>query len=116
MESMARNPNMEVYKEAINVIGKLANGWRTQETQKDEMLTGNSSLLLEVYEVKDDWRLVWTVDVEREKRDDIQVMKVWGILPSLKVPDLAEDLENYFGNYTSKTISRCKCQLLEGYL
>lgn len=116
MESMAWNLNLEIYKEAINVIGKLASGWRMQQAQKDKTLTGNSSLLMEVYEVKDEWRLVWTVDVERERKDDIQVMKVWGILPSLKIPDLAKDLDKYFGHYTVNKISRCKCQLLEGYL
>ncbi|GAA0173688.1 hypothetical protein LIER_27253 [Lithospermum erythrorhizon] len=72
--------------------------------------------LMEIYSIKLTLKLVWTTDILKENSKHIQVLKIWSILPSLVIPELAKHLDIVFGDYKMNVINRCKEKLIEGDL
>ncbi|KAL7231117.1 hypothetical protein ACSBR2_009396 [Camellia fascicularis] len=116
-KSMARIKNVEVRKEVLSLLEKLSSGWRLHH-EKDKVLdmNGTSSELLELYKVNGLLNLAWSVDIVKENSEDVQVLKVWDILPLSDIPKLANCLDTVFGNYTVDFMNRCKCKRFEGNL
>ncbi|CAL5365925.1 unnamed protein product [Camellia sinensis] len=116
-KSMARIKNVEVRKEVLSLLEKLSSGWRLHH-EKDKVLdmNGTSSELLELYKVNGLLNLAWSVDIVKENSEDVQVLKVWDILPLSDIPKLANCLDTVFGNYTVDFMNRCKCKRFGGNL
>ncbi|CAA2988419.1 Hypothetical predicted protein [Olea europaea subsp. europaea] len=113
--SMSKIQHIDIRKEALSLLEKLSSGWR--QLHKHEILNnldGASSQFLELYDVKEPYKLIWTVDILRDNLNDIQVIKILDILPSSKVLTFAKKLDEQFGNYTFNYMSRCMCKQLEG--
>ncbi|GAA0150480.1 hypothetical protein LIER_09412 [Lithospermum erythrorhizon] len=72
--------------------------------------------LMEIYSIKLTLKLVWTTDILKENSKHIQVLKIWSILPSLVIPELAKHLDIVFGDYKMNVINRWKEKLIEGDL
>ncbi|CAL5368944.1 unnamed protein product [Camellia sinensis] len=79
-------------------------------------MNGTSSELLELDKVNGLLNLAWSVDIVKENSEDVQVLKVWDILPLSDIPKLANCLDTVFGNYTVDFMNRCKCKRFEGNL
>ncbi|KAF5960733.1 hypothetical protein HYC85_001942 [Camellia sinensis] len=116
-KSMARIKNVEVRKEVLSLLEKLSSGWQLHH-EKDKVLdmNGTSSDLLELDKVNGSLNLAWSVDIVKENSEDVQVLKVWDILPLSDIPKLANCLDTVFGNYTVNFMNRCKCKRFEGNL
>lgn len=114
---MSKIQHIDIRKEALSLLEKLSSGWR--QLHKHEILNnldGASSQFLELYDVKEPYKLIWTVDILRDNLNDIQVIKILDILPSSEVLTFAKKLDEQFGNYTFNYMSRCMCKRLEGYV
>ena len=117
MKSMAGIKNIDVRKEVLSLLKKLSSGWRIHD-HKDRFLdmnNGTSSQLLKLYKINGSLNLTWSVEILRKKSKDVQVLKVWDILPLSEIPKLTKCLDALFGNYTEEIMNRCKCKKLEGY-
>ncbi|KAH0687926.1 hypothetical protein KY290_016580 [Solanum tuberosum] len=112
-KSIARIKDAEISKEVMTLLEKLSSGWRNSE--KNNMFnnkSGNSSVLLEVYNVKH-LKLIWTIDILKQNSRYLQVLKIWDILPGYYIPKLAKDLDIHFGQYTVDMMNRCKYKRVE---
>ncbi|XP_028125769.1 uncharacterized protein LOC114322616 isoform X1 [Camellia sinensis] len=114
-KSMTGIKNIEIRKKVLSLLQNLSSGLH-QNKNKVLNLNGTSSQLLEVHQVNEFLNLIWSIDIVRENSKDIQVIKVWDILPSAKIPKLAEHFDDLFGNYTVDKMNHCKCRRLEGNL
>jgi len=94
----------ETRKEVIEMLKKLADGWRQPPVLDIVEASRVAFTLLELYEVNDQLCLAWTV----------AGYKVWDVLPAFGIPKLAENLNILFGGYTLDTINRCKSTSSEG--
>ncbi|KAF8398801.1 hypothetical protein HHK36_014660 [Tetracentron sinense] len=81
--------------------------------QRNLNFVDGTSQSLEQYTVNGLLKLVWTIDVLEENSNYIQVLKVWDILPSPNIPELAKHLNILFGNYTVANMNRCKFECVE---
>ncbi|KAL7246356.1 hypothetical protein ACSBR2_001463 [Camellia fascicularis] len=98
---------MSFSRRDMNSLEKLSGGWRLQH-EKDKVLdmNGTSSKLLELYKVIGLLNLAWSVDIVRENSKDIQVLKVWDIIPLFNIPKLANCLNTVFRNHTVDFMNR----------
>lgn len=108
--SIARYRDSDTQKEVASLLEKLASGWREQQ-REDE---GSRCELLEWNVVKGQLRLVWTIDILREKSTDTQVINVLDILPKSEVGEVAKKLEVLVGDYTVNQLKRCRFKQKEG--
>lgn len=98
------------------LVEKLSSGWRNSEkNNRFNNKRGNSSVLLEVYNVKH-LKLIWTIDIVKDNSRYLQVLKIWDILPGYYIPKLAKDLDIHFGQYTVDMMNRCKYKRVERYI
>ncbi|KAG5534410.1 hypothetical protein RHGRI_022510 [Rhododendron griersonianum] len=116
MKSIYGIRNIGVRKEVLSILQRLSGGWHRHGDANVLKLGGTYSQLLELYPVNELLNLVWSVDIERESSMDIQVLKVWDILPIAEILKLANRLDTVFGNYTIDKMNRCKCRSFEGNL
>ncbi|KAA8532132.1 hypothetical protein F0562_006726 [Nyssa sinensis] len=117
LKSMATIRSEDVRKKVLSFLTKLSSGWR--QPQNDRILNdmnGISSQLLELYKVKGQLYLIWTVDIQKENLNYIQVLRVLDLLPLCDVPELAKRLNILFGRLTANTMNRCVCKCVEGNL
>lgn len=116
MKSISRIKNIGVCKEVISILQRLSSGWdQHRKVTVPNRPGGASSQLLELDRVNELLNLIWSVDVVSESSKDIQVLKVWDILPTAEIPELANHLDTVFGNYTVNKMNRCLCRSFEGY-
>ncbi|KAI8018684.1 putative helicase MAGATAMA 3 [Camellia lanceoleosa] len=115
-KSMTRIKNVEIRKKVLSLVQNLSSGLHQNQKNKVLNMNGTSSQLLEVHKVNKFLNLIWSIDIVREHSTDIQVIKVWDILPLAKIPKLAEHFDALFGNYTVDKMNHCKCRRLEGNL
>lgn len=114
-KSITKIKDPETFKELYNLLKKLSSGWRQSEDERNVVsLDGTCSLLLEQYPVNSNLILLWAVEIQRETSYQVQVLKVWDVLPPSEIPKLAKRLDNIFGNYTVDKMNRCKHQCTEG--
>ncbi|KAH7853124.1 hypothetical protein Vadar_033555 [Vaccinium darrowii] len=117
MISISRIKNVGVCKEVLSIIQKLSSGCHQHRKAKSLKKTGGtSSQLLKLYKVNGSLNLIWSVDIVTESSKDIQVLKVWDVLPMAEIPKLSKRLDTLFGNYTLDKMNRCKCRSFEGNL
>ncbi|CAL5371477.1 unnamed protein product [Camellia sinensis] len=115
-KSMTRIKNIEIRKKVLSLLQNLLSGLHQNQKNKVLNMNGTSSQLLELHKVNKFLNLIWSIDIVREHSTDIQVIKVWDILPLAKIPKIADHFEAVFGNYTVDKMNHCKCRRLEGNL
>ncbi|XP_021732796.1 uncharacterized protein LOC110699602 [Chenopodium quinoa] len=114
--------SIEVQKRVKEMLHKISDGWR--QSNSDEKLLmdvaginyGAAIELLKLYELDEKLNLAWTVDILKEKTSYTQVIKVWLVLPTSKIPNLATSLSVLFGRFTVNFMNRCKYKNFEGYV
>ncbi|XP_031256256.1 uncharacterized protein LOC116114239 isoform X2 [Pistacia vera] len=100
-------------KSVINLLLKLASGWRPKRRNIDSVCE-SSSHIIKQFKVEGLYTIC-TIDVVKES-NYIQVLKVWDILPLEDVPKLVKRLDDIFVNYTDDYINCCKEKYIEGNL
>ncbi|KAH7852474.1 hypothetical protein Vadar_025206 [Vaccinium darrowii] len=114
MKSITRIKNVSVHKEVLSILQRLSSGWHQHRKANIlKKIGGTSSALLELHSVNGLLNLIWSVDIETESSKDIQVLKVWDILPMAEIPKLATRLDTLFEKYTVDKMNRCKCRSSE---
>lgn len=112
-KSIARIKDAEISKGVISLLVKLSSGWRKSvKNNTFSNKSGNSSELLEVYNVKQ-LKVIWTVDILQENSTILQVIKIWDIIPGNRIPKFAKNLDIHFGQYTVDMMNRCKYKRVE---
>ncbi|CAK7338865.1 unnamed protein product [Dovyalis caffra] len=115
--SMARVRKVGICKEVLSLLAKLSNGWRPSRKKRNQIVhKGICGPLLEQHKVGEQLHLVWTVDIHCENSFYLQVLQVWGILPSSDIPKLAMNLDTLFRNYTEELMNCCLYKCKEGKL
>nr|XP_011458219.1 PREDICTED: uncharacterized protein LOC105349666 [Fragaria vesca subsp. vesca] len=110
LKSFKKLKSVILKRSVLNVLLKLANGWRPK-MQSSDILCGNSSLILKKFKVEDLYTVCPT-DIAKDLRY-IQVLKSWGIIPIEDTPSCARSLPSLL--YTDEYISLCKEKCLKGY-
>ncbi|PRQ41353.1 putative hydrolase [Rosa chinensis] len=113
LKSFKKLMSVRLKRSVLNVLLKLASGWRPK-MQNSDVICGNSSLILKKFKVEDLY-IVCTTDIAKDLRY-IQVLKNWDILPIEDVPTLVNRLDNILNKYTDDYINLCKEKCLEGDL
>ena len=109
--SIANLTGDKAKKKVMEMIKKLAQGWRLPASEKVV-----SSELLEHYNIDaGQLYLVWSIDIMKEASTCSQVIQVWDISPASELPKLAKKLMALFGRYTMDDLNLCKHKALEGY-
>ncbi|KAK9106432.1 hypothetical protein Syun_022443 [Stephania yunnanensis] len=115
--SFMKLKNLETQKKLLFLMKKLASGWRDSSKARSNLksipINGASSQLVELYNVVGQYYLLWTVDIVKEDKKYIQVLKFWDALQSQEIPKLVQHLDFVFGNYTMNTMNRCKFKCVE---
>ncbi|GLJ34038.1 hypothetical protein SUGI_0684590 [Cryptomeria japonica] len=106
-ESFTKLKDLNVRKQIINTLLRLANGWRPARKHAG---CAEKSLINEY--LTSGLHLVWTTDVERGGEVS-QILKIWNILTLKELPGLRQRLENVFATYTPGYIERCKVKCLD---
>ncbi|KAL3506739.1 hypothetical protein ACH5RR_032121 [Cinchona calisaya] len=100
-------------KSVINLLLKLASGWRPKRKNLDSVCE-SSSQIVKQFKVEGLY-VVCSIEIISESGYK-QVLKVWDILSLEEVPKLLRRLDSIFNMYTDDFISRCKEKSLEGQL
>uniref|UniRef100_A0A803LZS6 Uncharacterized protein n=1 Tax=Chenopodium quinoa TaxID=63459 RepID=A0A803LZS6_CHEQI len=114
--------NIEVQKRVKKMLHKISDGWRQSISDVKLLMNvagndyGAATELLELYKVDEKLNLAWTVNILKEKTSYIQIIKVWDILQTSKIPNLAKNLSVLFGRFTVNFMNRCKYKNNEGNL
>ena len=72
-----------------------------------------SKQILKQFKVKDLY-LICSIDIGKEYWSNIQVLKIWDVLPLVNIPKLIKHLDAMFLQYTDDFLSLCKVQCIEG--
>ncbi|KAI3470133.1 hypothetical protein Pfo_026796 [Paulownia fortunei] len=102
-----------VKKLVINVLLKLASGWRPKKINVD-WTCKSSSYIVKQFKV-DKYYVVCTIDIIENSIYE-QVLKVWDVLPMAEAPKLLKRLDNIFAMYTDDFVIHCNEKLFEGNL
>ncbi|KAL7104158.1 hypothetical protein ACP275_08G226700 [Erythranthe tilingii] len=101
-KSITKLHDMEIDKEVVSIVVELSRGWRKQKEDESAF-----SELLQLYDVKRTLKLVWTIEILREKSVEIQVIKVLNILANSEIAEMANKFDEVVGNYSPNQLSRC---------
>ncbi|CAI9770914.1 unnamed protein product [Fraxinus pennsylvanica] len=102
-----------VKKSVMNLLLKIASGWRPKRRSVD-LMCESSLQIVKQFKVEG-YYIVCTIDVMKEM-NYMQVLKVWDILPLEAVQKLLRRLDSIFAMYTDDFIHRCKEKCIEGNL
>ncbi|KAG8369518.1 hypothetical protein BUALT_Bualt14G0021900 [Buddleja alternifolia] len=102
-----------VKKLAINILLKLASGWRPKKINVDRTCE-ISSYIVKQFKVEG-YYVVCSIDIMKDSIYE-QVLKVWDILPLVEIPKLLKRLDNIYAMCTDDFINHCKEKCFEGYL
>lgn len=100
-----------IKKSVINLLLKLAGGWRPKKLNINTICE-TSSQNLKQFKVENLF-VICTVDVIKES-EYLQVLKIWNLLPLEEIPKLVKRLDGIFSRYTEDYINHCKEKCLEG--
>lgn len=99
-------------KVVINLLLKLAGGWRPRKVNVDWKCE-NSSYILKQFKV-DKYYVVCSVDIMKESIYK-QVLKVWDILPMTDTTKLLKRIDSITSLYTDEFINHCNEKLFVRY-
>ncbi|TXG56710.1 hypothetical protein EZV62_018023 [Acer yangbiense] len=114
VQSFKKLKSAQKKKLVINLLLKLASGWRPKKRKIDSVCE-RSSHIVKQFKVEG-LNIVCTIDIEKEELQYIQVLKVWDILPLYDVSKLVKRLDDIFVKYSDDYVNRCKKKCLEGNL
>ncbi|XP_012837495.1 PREDICTED: uncharacterized protein LOC105958040 [Erythranthe guttata] len=97
---------------AINVLLKLASGWRPKNINVDWKCESSSYIVKQIKVSK--YYVVCSIDLVKDPVY-VQIFKVWDILPMKETAKLLKRLDSIFAMYTDDFIDRCNEKLCEGY-
>jgi len=109
---MARIHNTEFRKQVLSILEKLSGGWRLNGCSR---IVNKNGAVCRIYIVNRFLRIAWSVDIKTENSEDVQVLKIWDVIPFVQIPKLTIRLAAEFESYSAKTINQCKYERLEGY-
>ncbi|XP_010246017.1 PREDICTED: uncharacterized protein LOC104589402 [Nelumbo nucifera] len=109
--SFGKLKRTETQKSVINLLLRLANGWRPK---KINYICESSSQLVKQFKIGYLY-VICSVDIMKYSQY-IQVLKIWDILPLEEVPNLVKRLDNIFIMFTDDYVNRCKVKYMEGDL
>ncbi|CAA0833261.1 P-loop containing nucleoside triphosphate hydrolases superfamily protein [Striga hermonthica] len=112
-KSFQRLKPSNVKKLAINILLKLASGWRPKKVNVDWECK-NSSYIVKQFKVEK-YFVVCSIDISKDSIY-FQVFKVWDILPIAETSKLLNRLDSIFAMYTDDFIKHCNEKLFEGNL
>ncbi|KAK9935671.1 hypothetical protein M0R45_022761 [Rubus argutus] len=113
LKSFKKLSSVRLKRSVLNVLLKLASGWRPKK-QSSEIICGSSSLILKKFKVEGLY-IVCTTDIAKNLRY-MQVLKIWDILHIEDAPTLVNRLDSISNKYTDDFINLCKEKCLEGDL
>ncbi|KAL2487580.1 uncharacterized protein Fot_40872 [Forsythia ovata] len=102
-----------VKKSVMNILLKIASGWRPKRRSVD-LMCESSLQTIKQFKVEG-YYVLCTIDIMKES-NYMQVLKVWDILPLEVVATLLRRLDGIFAMYTDDFIKRCKEKCIEGNL
>ncbi|KAJ1385984.1 hypothetical protein SESBI_41185 [Sesbania bispinosa] len=82
--------------------------------QSVDLLDANSVLFRNAGWKVESRYIICSIEIIKESRKYIQVLKIWDILPLEDIPQLAKRLDNTCRRYTDEYIFRCKQKGFEG--
>lgn len=100
-------------KLVINMLLKLASGWRPKKINVDWKCE-SSSYIVKQFKVKR-YYVVCSIDIMKDSIYQ-QVLKVWDIMPMVESAKLLKRLDSIFVMYTDDFINHCNEKLFEGYV
>ncbi|KAM3216603.1 putative protein isoform X1 [Capsicum annuum] len=112
-KSFGKLSSSRLKKSVINLLVKLASGWRPKRKNVNSF-SGSSSHSVKQFKVEGRYA-VCSIDIQKESTYT-QVLRVWDILPLEEVGKLLKRLDNICSMYTDEFISLCKEKCLEGDL
>ncbi|KAK9106425.1 hypothetical protein Syun_022436 [Stephania yunnanensis] len=107
------NLNSRTQKSVVNLLLKLASGWRPKKTNVDST-GGSSSQLVKKFKVEGLY-VICTVDIVKQPMY-VQVLKIWDVLSLEDVPKLIRRLDGIFAMYSDDFVNRCNVKRMEGNL
>ncbi|XP_058076276.1 uncharacterized protein LOC131224859 [Magnolia sinica] len=110
-KSFAKLKYLQVKQAVIQLLLRLADGWRPKSKSFDFPDSFQLAKQCRVRELS----LVWMVDIVKDGRY-FQVLKVWDVVPTTEVPKLLKCLDNVFAMYTDVYIEHCRVKCVEGKL
>jgi senataxin len=96
----------------INVLERLANGWRPRG-RSIEIVCENSSKILKQFKVESRY-IICSIEIVKDSRGHIQVLKMWDLVPVEDIPQSAKRLDCEFRRYTDEYIVCCKEKGFDG--
>jgi len=111
-KSFVKIKSSQLKKGVINLLLKLANGWRPKRSNMYSV-SGSSSQLIMQFKV-DRFFIICTIDIMKYS-SYIQVLKIWDILPLSETPKLIKRLESIFLTYSDDYVSRCRAKSVDRY-
>ncbi|KAL3835054.1 hypothetical protein ACJIZ3_009790 [Penstemon smallii] len=112
-KSFGKLKHSHVKKLVLNMILKLASGWRPKKINVD-WTCESSSHIVKQFKVEG-YYVVCSIDIMKESIYK-QVLKVWDILLLVEIPKLLKRLDNIFAMYTDDFTNLCKETCKEGNL
>ncbi|XP_060209393.1 uncharacterized protein LOC132636503 isoform X2 [Lycium barbarum] len=112
-KSFGKLTSSRLKKSVINLLVKLASGWRPKRKNVDS-ISESSSQIVKQFKVEGRY-VVCSVDIQKESTYT-QVLRVWDVLPLEEVAKLLKRLDNICSMYTDEFINLCKEKCLEGDL
>ncbi|KAG8369505.1 hypothetical protein BUALT_Bualt14G0020600 [Buddleja alternifolia] len=100
-----------VKKLAINLLLKLASGWRPKKINV-ECTCKISSYIVKQFKVEG-YYVVCSIDIMKDSVYE-QILKVWDILPFVEIPKLLKSLDSIYAMCTDEFISHSKEKCFEG--
>lgn len=99
-----RQPQSKI--SVINVLERLANGWRPRG-RTVELVCENSSKILKQFKVERRY-IICSIEIVKDFQCHVQVLKMWDIVRLEDIPKLAKSLDSEFRKYTDEYILCCK--------
>ncbi|KAJ8527747.1 hypothetical protein K7X08_015198 [Anisodus acutangulus] len=112
-KSFGKLTSSRLKKSVINLLVKLACGWRPKRKNVDS-ISESSSQIVKQFKVEGRY-VVCSIDIQKESTYT-QVLRVWDVLPLEDVAKLLKRLDNICSMYTDEFINLCKEKCLEGDL
>jgi hypothetical protein len=96
----------------INVLERLANGWRPRG-RSVEIACESSSKILKQFKVGSCY-IMCSIEIVKDWRCYVQVLKMWDLVPLEDISKLAKRVDNEFRRYTDEYIVCCKEKGFDG--
>ncbi|XP_077235510.1 uncharacterized protein LOC143877385 isoform X2 [Tasmannia lanceolata] len=112
-KSFSKLKSTHTKKAVINILLRLAGGWRPKKLNVD-FVSESSLQLVKLFKVVGLY-LICTIDIVKQS-NYIQVLKIWDILHFEEIPKLVKRLEGISAMYTDDYVTHCNVKCLEGNL